>query len=439
MRKSLLGLLITASFFLCTPSFAGQPLFSITPLSNNFSGPFIRTGESLTVPYQVVNNTRFTRTLTIQPINGVTQNTTPTTPNVCSSPFTLAPGGSCTLNLNVTSAVSSSVTVCKIKSGNTPDPFFCSQTAPANQLQLTNWNFAYILNNGLTGSYEGSVVKCQVAANGSFSSCVTLTDPLLDHPQKMAIDLNGTPRVYITNADTGGDITPPPGTLGSVVSCVIKSDGTFQPCVALTPPGNEFNNPIGVTTNSSGTYVYVVDTDASKLNSCPVSNGVVTGSCTASDALPFPYDNALNPNGSILYIANVGSNKTDVCPVVSNVVTSCSPDSNSQSGAYRITLNRAGTVAYTGDNTKIYICQMNANGSFGSCNAGQTALSITNNLCNQPANTHLNQANNTLYLACINLSINAVYSCPIQANNTLGNCTAQTVGQSLHYPLDVFL
>lgn len=88
--------------------------------------------------YRITNNTTITRRLTMVPIPGVQVMSTG-----CSSVFTLAPGGSCLLNLRlVGSAMGAGVhggpVICKTK-GNTNDPdrFLCSQPLPAELLNVT--------------------------------------------------------------------------------------------------------------------------------------------------------------------------------------------------------------------------------------------------------------------------------------------------------------
>lgn len=117
------------------------PKFSVVPVGN-VSLALPHNGIEAAV-YRVTNNTRITRALTFESVNGVIQNTTG--PGVCSSPFTLAKGQSCFLTLiaseaNADSSYSNSgPVVCKTSSATntTPNPFLCSQPGNGQQLQIS--------------------------------------------------------------------------------------------------------------------------------------------------------------------------------------------------------------------------------------------------------------------------------------------------------------
>lgn len=91
--------------------------------------------------YSVTNNTKITRTLTLSPIAGVSQNTAG--PEACTNPFTLAPGQSCMLNLTLTAAemgtgIHDGPTICKTNgNSNTPDPFLCSKPSNEDRLNVS--------------------------------------------------------------------------------------------------------------------------------------------------------------------------------------------------------------------------------------------------------------------------------------------------------------
>src|SRR3990167_6022483 len=126
-QKIILGCLLA---FIAVFAQAGTPLFSLTPLTaTTVSVPSNSTAQ---VQYTVTNNTRLTRTLTIQPITAATQVTTGV--GVCTNPFTLTNNQSCTLTLNIDGATLAAATIPDITSGpivcktkgngdNNPDPF----------------------------------------------------------------------------------------------------------------------------------------------------------------------------------------------------------------------------------------------------------------------------------------------------------------------------
>jgi hypothetical protein len=141
--RNSLKIIMIYCFVPCASVYAlATPLFSLiatTPATLQIS----TTGAG-TVSYLVTNNTQATRTLTLVPLQGVSQGTGGTNP--CSSPsFTLQSKQSCLLTLAIngslipTSGIHGGPQVCKIKgSGSTdPDPFFCSQASELNTLNVT--------------------------------------------------------------------------------------------------------------------------------------------------------------------------------------------------------------------------------------------------------------------------------------------------------------
>ena len=117
--------------FLSASGFAAQPLFQISSVKKAPSA--LAHNASASAVYSVKNNTNRTRTLMMQPIQGITQITTTT--GACKSPFTLAPGALCLLNLRINGEklppiVSAGPTVCN----NSPNPSLCSQPSAQDTL-----------------------------------------------------------------------------------------------------------------------------------------------------------------------------------------------------------------------------------------------------------------------------------------------------------------
>ena len=118
---------------------ATEPKFSLTPLTRTEF--LVAIDETVTVRYRVLNNTDVTRTLTMVPIDGITQMTVGS--NICSNPFILAPGQSCLLTLSLFGGelpprVNTGPKICKTQPNtNTPDPFLCSQPSRLDSLNIT--------------------------------------------------------------------------------------------------------------------------------------------------------------------------------------------------------------------------------------------------------------------------------------------------------------
>jgi hypothetical protein len=95
MKKTLI---ISMSTLLLIPSArAAAPLWTFTPLTaTNIS---IKLTEKVTIKYRLVNKSKKTRTLMINPINGITQITSENT--YCKSPSVLEPNQSCVLTFQI--------------------------------------------------------------------------------------------------------------------------------------------------------------------------------------------------------------------------------------------------------------------------------------------------------------------------------------------------
>ncbi|MDR3442569.1 MAG: sialidase family protein [Legionella sp.] len=117
-----------------------QPKFSLIPTSSSIIN--IIQGNTTNITYKVTNNTRVTRTLALVPSSGISQISAGA--GSCASPFTLAMGKSCFLNLQLNSkqlpaSVNGGPQVCKTygPGNNAPDPFLCSQPSAQNSLHIT--------------------------------------------------------------------------------------------------------------------------------------------------------------------------------------------------------------------------------------------------------------------------------------------------------------
>ncbi|MCA0404059.1 MAG: beta-lactamase family protein [Proteobacteria bacterium] len=98
---------------------ATLPLFEVTALTK--APNQLLANSIITVQYQVKNNSKKIKTLSLKPMQGVTQ---VLEQSLCQSPFNLAPGQSCVLNLKLTAA--------QMGTGIHSGPIFCQG---ANSLQ----------------------------------------------------------------------------------------------------------------------------------------------------------------------------------------------------------------------------------------------------------------------------------------------------------------
>jgi DNA-binding beta-propeller fold protein YncE len=138
MNTAIRTLLCGLFFSSIASAYATQPKFSLTPLTRTEF--LVALDETVTVRYRVLNNTDVTRTLTMVPIDGITQMTLGS--NNCSNPFVLAPGQSCLLTLSLFGGelpprINTGPRICKTQPNtNTPDPFLCSQPSRLDSLNI---------------------------------------------------------------------------------------------------------------------------------------------------------------------------------------------------------------------------------------------------------------------------------------------------------------
>lgn len=179
--------------------YAAQPKFSFVPQTETVID--LPINGTVTVAYEVTNQTNVTRTLTMVGMKGITPVTTGS--GVCANPFTLASKQSCTLKLLITgSEIPQHIThgpeVCAIQGNgnNNPSLFLCSQPSQANSLNITRKlperprltvkpqtlgfqtvgqtkiftvknNSATVTANNIAGQIEGTILEGNVTQNAS--------------------------------------------------------------------------------------------------------------------------------------------------------------------------------------------------------------------------------------------------------------------------------
>lgn len=127
---------------LCIPLLGAalsKPTFSI--VATTPTQVIVPSTGSVKINYQVTNNTKLTRTLTMVPIKGISQNTGGV--ENCKSPFTLAPNQSCMLSLQLNgnelpASYLGGPIVCKTNGPKdpTPSPFLCARPSPESILSI---------------------------------------------------------------------------------------------------------------------------------------------------------------------------------------------------------------------------------------------------------------------------------------------------------------
>ncbi len=390
-------------------SFATIAKFSLVPTTpSTLEVPANRTAI---VQYTVTNQTKITRTLTVVPMVGISQQTD--TAGLCSNPFTLASQASCLLNLVVNgsqlSTVSQGPKVCKTKTGtNLPDSLLCSQASDAFTLNLSVGSAIPATNQNVyvTNWTAQSISLCSAnAASGLLENCnIAAINGLFLNPDAIAVNAALT---YLYVANIGGGVS----------LCQLNSLGTISGCVST---GSGFNAPDGIALNAAGTRAYVSNANLTTVSNCEISptTGALS-SCTPTGTLAIgqsdltlhpslpilyvsnittsgvtacainagtgdltcglttlgfnqPEGVQLNPTGNVIYVSNKGDGTISYCPVANDgsiTGASCATTSSGTFGGFgSLSFNSAGTLAYIpSSNTTVSICSVENNGDLTNC------------------------------------------------------------------------
>jgi 6-phosphogluconolactonase (cycloisomerase 2 family) len=410
------GMLLISSTML----HAAQAKFSIVPTSDSIVSLLLPTNFTETVSYQVTNQTKIARTLTMVPMTGVSQVLTGS--GVCSNPFVLAPQQACTLTLTINagqlpaSGINSGPVICKTNGAGdpTPDPFLCSKPDAGNVLSIsitrTRGQHAYIANQ-----LDNSVSFCQVnPATGFLSSCA-ITATGLSGLEGIGFNPAGT-YFYSANAlsnsisvcqvnnttgalsgcvDSGGTgfnlpnaisfspdgsilYTANLGGAQSVSACLVNATtGLLSSCVINTSP--TFGAPADMAVNSAGTLAYVANRSASTISVCHVSGQSVT-SCNDTSGSNFNAPEGVTLSGNqYAYIANAGSKQLTVCNIRQDgtgLLDNCTVTNGAFVGTGNIGLNSLGTSAYVPNQllSRVFVCDVSlATGQLSGCKPSRGA------------------------------------------------------------------
>jgi hypothetical protein len=315
IQKIILAHLMTLTMMV---AHAGKPLFILTPLTvTNITMPSNSTSE---VRYSVTNNTKLTRTLTIQPLKATTQLTTA---GSCSSPFTLAPNQSCRLVLSIDGqklaaapvpTIIGGPVVCKTETGsNNPDPFYCAQPTESNSLRvrvsapsrnapisLSNSPLS-LKTNGPSGTITVNNTSTQVTATNIRSN---LSGPLA----AAGVTQTGSTCASVSPNSSCTLTFTPGGTDVAETNFPIFGDNTT---IAT--------GVIGVTSPSN--YAFITNYNGNTVTKCTInpSSGTLDNCSLTGSGFDVPYGVAVN-NG-YAYIANSGGSNPGVVQCTIDPIT----------------------------------------------------------------------------------------------------------------------
>lgn len=293
---------LTAVLLLSTPIFlhaaSAKAKFLITPTSATRIQ--VASDQVATVQYRVLNQTKIPRTLTMVPIEGVSQQTEGN--GFCANPFTLLPNQSCLLSLQINPSLSLSSIVegpqiCKTKSGtNIPDPFLCSQAAKNDYFSITR--VIRSVRQRLTLSPTqlnliagGEAQTITVTNNSSILTAynvmanlngTALSGNVVQNSSDCAVlKPNGTCVLTFTANSAGVSSTPVPvsGSNTRAATATIQVTNLGAPTLSVT------NSPLAITVNTSGSLTITntsTSVDACNVTANPLPAALVNASVSAS-------------------------------------------------------------------------------------------------------------------------------------------------------------
>lgn len=392
--------------------YASNAVFSIMPVAGSITSFLLPSNFTETVSYQVTNNSKMTRTLTMVPMTAVHQVLTGT--GVCNNPFILQPQQSCTLSLVIygsevpSTGVQGGPVVCKTKSAdnNNPDPLLCSQPNQANILDIsatTTGQHIYVANqlgNSVSvcqgNPATGLLSQCSVTATGmsgvegvGFNPAGTLFySANLSASTISVCNVNQSTGALYNCVDAGGSgfnqpdaiAFNPDGSIfytsnvgGTVTACLVNAvTGLLSNCV--NNASATFSGPSDMVLNSAGTLAYVSNRFASTVSVCNVS-GQTVNSCNnlSGTLINAPEGITLSPSGLHAYIANAGDATITVCDVLQDgtgLLDHCATTNGEFRGTGNVGLNALGLFAYVPNQlgNAVFRCQVTTtDGTLSTC------------------------------------------------------------------------
>lgn len=286
---------------------ATQPKFTLTPLTP--TAFFIAHDEVQTIQYRVSNATDVTRTLTMVPIQGVTQTTGQ---GFCSNPFTLSHNESCILNLSVAGnalngAVLTGPSICRVKNGtnNTPDAFLCSQPSSLNKLSIK------AISTNRSGLFvQPSLVTLEPNGNPQSFTITNRSDTLT--ARNVKANFTGTLLEGNVTQDSSACTTVAPGQ-----SCALTVKSITNTAITRTrfPIRGDNTLPVGAAIQVVSPNLATISVSGSPLVLNPGQTGVLTitnesKTMNAINVLAYSVPNGITQNSTCQTISSNGGTCT---------------------------------------------------------------------------------------------------------------------------------
>ncbi|MDP3268699.1 MAG: YncE family protein [Legionella sp.] len=375
--------------------------FVITPKEGTQLPTQVRFNQQVTAYYTIANNTLVTRSNNF--VKYLPRNTRQVTNNgtyedTCGATFNLAGkgqvGDSCTLQLSITGAVFSEdpnsrnhLMVCF------PGGLTCAGTQTPLEVKQPR-QVAYI--SELLGD---SLSVCPILNNGQFGSCGIRQQ--FNRPESVAINPAGT-FIYVSN---GGNDT--------ISYCPLAIDGSIGICANQPTP----TAPEGITINPAGTFIYIVNSVTNLVSYCPLLPNGSLGGCAIAGNFPGTLSGiTINPAGTYAYVTEPNLSRVYSCPISnSGAFGVCATNFISTPvGINTLAFNPVNNLVYLVNFRDISYCNVNTNGTIGSCTVALGGLNNATGIAFNALGTH---AYITEYPS------GRVILCPINPNGSFRGCT----------------
>lgn len=334
MSKKLYSILWGAFLLIPNLLFAAKPVFLVTPIQK--APTTVSTGQTVTAIYQVTNNSPFVlnNNGVIDLPNGITQSG-----GTCSSPFSLAPGESCTLNLQiVANQLITDVHGGPIVCHKLSCPVYCSQPSVGNELNIVKSSLPTYTIGGTISNllFDGLILQNNGGSNLSILGGATSFQFPMPVPQGSNYDVTvfEQPVSQICNIsnNTGTNIMAnvtnialgcfTPAYVTNFASSNISIIDTATNTVTGTIPIPIGDFPFGLALTPVGTRLYVAESGTAHVSVIDTSTNTIVATIPVGNE---PIELASNPTSTLVYVTNFSDNTVSVINTSTNTVTATIP------------------------------------------------------------------------------------------------------------------
>ena len=218
----------------------------------------------------------------------------------------------------------------------------------------------------------------------------------------------------------------------TVSRCTVNpTTGEFSGCQTT---GSGFSRPEGMVLNDAGTLAFVTNFRNNTVSRCAVNtNGEFSGCQTTGPRFSNPIGIVLNNTEALAFVTNIGNSTVSRCTVnpTTGEFSDCQTTGLGFDGPIGIVLNKTGTLAFVANlgNNTVSRCTVNPTGEFSGCQTTGSGFSNPQGIA----------LNNTGTLAFVtNFVINTISRCMV--NPTTGEFSGcRTTGSGFTLPAGIVL